>query len=138
MAVVGSVFMVLVMLMFDLGYQLVIDMALNIAVVSGSRYGVTGQGYTAGARDNSILSAATNIASGLINPSNLVVTMASYATPASFAAGGTKTTTTGASSQFVVYTYSYKAYYLTGFPAAITGSSYVTHTATSMVQNEPF
>ena len=64
--------------------------------------------------------------------------MASYATPASYASGGSKTTSTGQSSQAVLYTYSYKAYFFTGFANSIMHAQYLTHTATVLVQNEPF
>nr|WP_256366952.1 TadE/TadG family type IV pilus assembly protein [Acidisphaera sp. L21] len=138
MAIIGPAFMLMLMLTLELGYQLTIDMALNIGVGAGSRYGITGQGSADGSRDSTILSTATSITSGLIDPTQLTVTMASYLTPAAFASSGTKATTTGASSNFVVYTYSYKAYFITGFPAAILGTTYLTHTATVVVQNEPF
>jgi Flp pilus assembly protein TadG len=138
MGIIGPVFFMLLMLIFEVGYQLAVDMALNIAVSAASRYGITGQGYSNNTRDSMILSTASAIAAGFIDTSKLTVTMASYATPAAFAANGTKTTSTGASSNVVAYTYSYKAYYLTGFPTLITGSNYITHTAALVVQNEPF
>jgi Flp pilus assembly protein TadG len=138
MGIIGPIFFLLLMLIFEVGYQLAVDMALNIGVTAGSRYGITGQGYSNNTRDSTIISTAGAIASGLIDTSKLTVTMASYLTPAAFASNGTKTTSTGGSSNFVVYTYSYKAYYITGFPTMITGSSFITHTATVVVQNEPF
>ena len=138
MAIVAPVYFLLLMLMFEVGYQLLIDLALNIAVAAGSRYGITGQGYSAGTRDGGILNTGVAITAGLINPSNLTFSVASYSTPASYASGGSATASTGQSSQVVLYTCYYKAYFFTGFATSIMHAQYLTHTATFLVQNEPF
>ena len=137
-AFVAPVLVLLLMLVVEVGWQLAIDMALNIGVTSASRYGITGLGMTEKTRDGTITSSAVTIAGGLLDPAYLTTTTKSYTTPAVYAAGGAASGTTGASGQFVVYTYTYRANFLTGFPAAIVGSTYFTHTATALVQNEPF
>lgn len=137
-AIIGPVFMLLLLLVLETGWQLTIDIALRFGVIAGSRYAITGIGYAAGTRDSTILSTIVSGSGGILNQANLTLTPRAYASPAAYASGGSATASTGASGQLVVYTVTYKQSFFTGLPTAILGYSAITHTATFVVQNEPF
>ncbi len=153
MGMIGPVFVLLLLLLLDMGYQLTVDIAVQYGTGAAARYAITGSVTgTAGtngsnATNNSTIGAMVVSASGgFLDPANLVVTSTSYTTPAAYAAGGTATpNSNGYSGSLVIYTVTYTAPYLTGLPrlvAALTNSSTlatgITHTANVAVQNEPY
>ena len=82
----------------------------------------------------------------MLNPSRMTVSAASYGGPSSYAAGAGKVAgSNGSAGSIVVYTVTYTQPFLTGIPALLTslapssglGAS-LTHTATVVVQNEPY
>lgn len=137
-AVVGPAFVLLLFIIIETAWQLTVDLALNIGVIAGSRYAITGADYAAGTRDSTILSTIISTSAGILIPANLSLTSQAYASPISYGAGGSAVASTGSSGQLVIYTVSYQQSFLTGFPAAVLGYSSVAHTATLIVQNEPF
>lgn len=137
-AIVGPAFILLLFAVLETAWQLTVDLALNIGVIAGSRYAITGAGYTTGARDGTILSTIVSASGGILNPANLTLTSQAYSSPISYGAGGSAVASTGSSGQLVLYTVSYTQSFLTGLPAAVLGHGAITHTASLIVQNEPF
>lgn len=137
-AAVGPASILLLFIIIETAWQLTVDLALNIGVMAGSRYAVTGAGYTAGTRDSTILSTITSTSGGILIPANLSLTSKAYASPLSYGAGGSTIASTGSSRQLVIYTVSYQQTFFTGLAATVLGYSSITHTATLIVQNEPF
>jgi Flp pilus assembly protein TadG len=137
-AIVAPGLFFIIFMMVELGWQLTVDLALNLGAISGSRYGVTGVGYTAGSRDASILGAVLGASGGILQSSRLTLADTSYTSAASYAASGAATSGPGGSGQFVVYTLTYQQPFLTGLPGMVLGRSSLTHTAVVLVQNEPF
>ena len=137
-AVVGPTFVLLFFLVIETAWQLTVDLALNIGVIAGSRYAITGTGYAAGTRDSTILSTIISASAGILIPANLSLASQAYASPTSYGAGGSAVASTGSSGQLVIYTVSYQQSFLTGLPATVLGYGSIAHTATLIVQNEPF
>jgi Flp pilus assembly protein TadG len=133
-ALVGPAFVLLLLLVVETAWQLTIDMALNIGVIAGSRSAITGADY------NTVLSTIVSTSGGILKQANLALTTNAYASPASFASGGSAaaSTGTGSSGQLVTYTATYTQAFLTPLPAAILGCGAITHTAMMIVQNERF
>ena len=152
-AIVGPAFLLVLLAVFDFAYQLAVDLALNYGTTAAARYASTGavQG-TAGANgsnatNNSAISTyIANSTGGFLNASLINVTATSYGSPSSYVAGtGASSGSNGSSSSIVVYTVTYPQPFLTGLPglmAALFHSSSlsggITHTATVVVQNEPY
>ena len=137
-AVVGPAFVLLFFIVIETAWQLTIDLALSIGVIAGSRYAITGADYAAGTRDSTILSTIIAASAGILIPANLSLTSQAYAGPISYGAGGSAVASTGSSGQLVIYTVSYQQSFFTKLPATVLGYGSITHTATLIVQNEPF
>lgn len=137
-AVVGPAFLLLFFIVIEMAWQLTVDLALNFGVIAGSRYAITGAGYAAGTRDSTILSTIISASGGTLIPANLSLTSQAYTSPLSYGARGSAVASTGSSGQLVIYTVSYEQTFLTGLPAAVLGHGSIVHTATLIVQNEPF
>lgn len=128
----------LLLLVIETAWQLTVDLALNIGVMAGGRYAITGTGYSDGTRDSAVLSKILSISGGILSKANLTVTTQAYASPTSYASSGAASTSTGSSGQLVVYQVTYKQNFLTALPTSILGYGSITHKANLVVQNEPF
>ena len=137
-AIVGPAFVLLLLAVIETAWQLTVDLALNIGVIAGSRYAITGVGYAAGTRDSTILSTIVSASGGILKSANLTLTSQAYSSPISYGSGGNAVASTGSSGQLVIYTVSYQQSFLTGLPTAVLGYGSIAHTATLIVQNEPF
>lgn len=135
---IGPIFIIMIMLMIETAWQLTVEMALNIGVIVGSRYSITGTGYTSGTRDTAITNALLSISGGILNQSNLSYTSQAYTSPASYASGGAFTSSNGSSGQIVLYKVTYKQSFFTTFPSMILGYSFLNHSVTIIAKNEPF
>jgi Flp pilus assembly protein TadG len=142
-AIVGLVFISMMLLTMETGWQLLIDWALDAGARAASRFGTTGTVVAAGvqppptSRGDSIQAIVIQASGGLLQPGRLQIADAAYA---NFAGVGTGASTAGAGTagQVVRYTFTYTQPYLTPIAAAITGQQNMIHTAQVTVLNEPF
>ena len=142
-ALVGLVFISLLLLAMETGWQLLIESALGAGARAASRFGSTGTTVAAGItppppdRNTSIEDLVIQNSGNLLLPDRLQITEASYASFAAVAGGG-GTPGPGNSSQVVQYTFTYTQPYLTPVAAAITGQLNLIHSVHVTVLNEPF
>jgi Flp pilus assembly protein TadG len=142
-AIIGLVFISLLLLAVDAGWQLVVDAALGAGGRAASRFGTTGATAPAGmtpaptSRTDSITQIVIQTSGGLLQPAQLQFTARSYANFADAIAGVRGTDGPGNAGQIVQYTFIYTQAYLTPIAIAIAGSQMV-HTLTVTVVNEPF
>lgn len=148
-AFVCIVFVSLMLLVLETGWQLLIESALNTGAMAASRFGSTGTTVAPGItpaptdRDGSIRAVLIQNSGGLLSTDRLQIAPASYVNYSSLANDTTPNhsngaTGAGAASQVVHYTLTYTQPYLTPIAAAITGQSQLTHTVQVTVLNEPF
>jgi hypothetical protein len=143
-AIVGTVFVSLLALAFDAGWQIVIEAALGSGGRAASRFGTTGATVPAGmtpvptSRTDSILQIVLQNSGGLLLASRLVITESSYASFAALAGGTGGTAGPGSAGQVVQYSFTYTQPYLTPIAMAITGAQQMVHNVTVTVLNEPF
>jgi hypothetical protein len=143
-ALVGLVFMSLLLMAMETAWQLVIDSALGAGARAASRFGSTGTTVAAGItppppdRNSSIEDVLIRNSGGLLLPDRIQIVEASYAGFAALAGGGASTPGPGTASQVVQYTFTYTQPYLTPIAAAITGQTQLIHHVQVTVLNEPF
>ena len=143
-ALVGLVFMSLLLLAMETGWQLLIDSALGAGARAASRFGSTGTTVAAGItppppdRNSSIQGLVILNSGNLLLPGRLQIAEASYANFTAVTAGGAGTPGPGGASQVVQYTFTYTQPYLTPLVAAITGHQNMIHSVHVTVLNEPF
>jgi Flp pilus assembly protein TadG len=143
-ALVGLVFMSLLLMAMETAWQLVIDSALGAGVRAASRFGSTGTTVAAGItppppdRNTSIEDVLIQNSGGLLRADRIQIVEASYASFAALAGGGASTPGPGAASQAVQYTVTYTQPYLTPIATAITGQTQLIHHVHVVVLNEPF
>lgn len=81
-AILGPVFIILILGTLNLGIMMTVQNALETAVREASRYGVMGQGESGLTRSQSILKVIQQVSSdysaGIIDPSKLQVTVEAY------------------------------------------------------------
>lgn len=142
-ALVTPAFFLTLVAVFEFALQLTAELALNIGALGGSRYAITGATPTSGTREQAIRNAVLSAAGGMLKDAKLTIATTSYASPAAYAAnfltGNGSVSGPGASGQFVVYTLTYVQDFVTGLPvSSALAASMKTHTATVLVQNEPY
>ena len=143
-AIVGLVFITLVMLCMEVGYQMAIDAALNAGARAASRFGSTGATVAPKLtpaptnRSDSIWQIVLQYSGGLLQISRLQISEQAYADFATLAGGRGGTPGAGGGGEVVQYTYTYTQPYLTPFAAALAGQSQVIHSVRLTVINEPF
>jgi Flp pilus assembly protein TadG len=143
-AIIASVFIALLLLAMETGWQLVIESTLNAGARAASRFGSTGTTIAAGItpaptdRNSSIMAVAVQYSGGVLRPDRLQISEASYANFTAITGGGANTPGPGTASQVVQYTFTYTQPYMTPYAAAIAGDSNMIHTVGVTVLNEPF
>jgi Flp pilus assembly protein TadG len=143
-AIIGLVFITLVMLCMETGYQMAIDAALDAGARAASRFGTTGATVAPNLapaptnRGESIQQIVLQYSGGLLQISRLQITEQAYADFPSLAAGRAGTPGPGTGGEVVQYTFTYTQPYITPFAAAIAGQSQVIHSVRLTVVNEPF
>jgi Flp pilus assembly protein TadG len=143
-AIVGAVFISLLLLAVETGWQFVIEAALGAGGRAASRFGTTGAMAPAGmtpppaTRTDSIIQIVIQNSGGLLRPSLLQFSATSYASFADAQANVNPTNGVGSGSQVVRYTFTYTQSYLTPVAIAIAGSQQLVHSLTVTVLNEPF
>jgi Flp pilus assembly protein TadG len=146
-AIVGPVFIVVLLMAFDFAVQLAVDLALNYGTAAAARYAITGAvSGTSGSNGSNATNNTTirNIIASstgnLLDSSRIMVTATSYANPTSYAAGNGKVSgSNGVSGSVVVYSITYTQPFLTGVPALVASTrTSITHQTTMIVQNEPY
>lgn len=142
-AIIGMVFISLLMLAMDVGWQMVIDSALGVGARAAARFGTTGATVAPGVtpaptnRNDSIVNLVILNSGNLLRADRLQIVATSYANFAAVGGGG-GTAGPGNAGQVVQYRFSYTQPYLTPIAMTITGASQVVHTLQLVVQNEPF
>jgi Flp pilus assembly protein TadG len=143
-AIVGAAFMSMLMLTFELGYQMLTDALLNSGGRVASRFGTTGattpygMKNPPGTRDAAIPQLVIQNSGGLLVSSRLTVSSMGYPSTAKLATGAGGAAGPGTAGQIVRYTLTYKQPYLTPVAAMLTASLQWVHTVTLTVLNEPF
>lgn len=143
-AVVGAVFISLVLFTMEVCWQMTIDLALNYGARAASRFGMTGAPVPAGmtpgpsSRSDAILRLVVGSTGGILLAGRLQLNETAYP---SFAAVGIATSATpgaGGPGQIVRYSLSYSQPFITLMPSLFVGSSAAVHHATVVVLNEPY
>lgn len=146
-AIVGPVFIALMLMAFDFAVQLAVDLALNYGTAAAARYAITGaitgtsgSGGSNATNNAAIANVIVSSTGGWLNLSRVMVTATSYANPGSYAAGTGKVSgSNGVGGNVVVYSISYTQPFLTGMAALVgSTSTSITHQTTIVVQNEPY
>lgn len=155
-ALVGPAFIALLLMVFEFGFQLAVDLALNFGTTEAARYASTGavKGTVSdkGSNDTNNLAIANAIVSksgGWLDVNRVVVSATSYGSTTSYVAGsGASTNSNGSSGSIVVYSVTYDQPFLTGVPGLVacllsrsgcsTQAASILHHATVIVQNEPY
>jgi Flp pilus assembly protein TadG len=143
-AIIGTVFVSLLLLAMEAGWQMVIEAALGAGGRAASRFGTTGTLVAAGVspppttRDGSILQLVLLNSGGLLQPTLLTIAETSYANFADAKANVHPTGGAGNASQVVQYNFTYKQPYLTPMAIAITNQDFLLHSLAVTVLNEPF
>lgn len=142
-AIVGLAFIALLMLSLEVGWQMVVEAALNAGARAASRFGSTGAVAAPGIspaptdRNDSIAQTVIAASGGLLRPSRLQISETSYPNFAAIT-GGAGTPGPGGASEVVRYTFIYLQPYLTPIAMAITGQPQSIHRVEVTVLNEPF
>jgi Flp pilus assembly protein TadG len=144
-AIVASVFIALLLLAVETGWQLVIEAALGAGGRAASRFGTTGATVPAGMTPpptswtDAIVQLVVQNSGGLLQPPpHLQFATKSYANFADAIADVRGTVGPGSGGQIVRYTFTYTQAYLTPMAIAVTGTSQLVHSVTVTVVNEPF
>jgi Flp pilus assembly protein TadG len=143
-ALVSMVFVSLLLLAMEVGWQLLIDSALGAGARAASRFGSTGTKVATGIdpppadRNASIKAILIQNSGGLLISDRIQIMTASYASFATLQSGGASTAGPGTAGQVVLYTFNYIQPYLTPIAAAITGQPQMIHSVQVIVLNEPF
>ncbi len=141
-AVVALCFVTLVIILLEIGWQLLADGALNYGAREASRFGVTGAAYPASMASNppatrelAVAAVVVDATGGFLQASSLTVTLASYP---QFGSTSAPASNAGGPSNAVQYTLTYMQPFLTSIASSIVGHPYLMHTTTFWVENEPF
>ena len=143
-AIIGPVFLLLVLTMMDAMWLLAVEMALIDGGQEAARLGSLGTLPVTGTREASIQSFVITREAGMLDATKLTITMQTYgggraADYAHRLSNTTKTAGAGSGRQLVEYQLSYVQPLLTPFAmAAMGGQTSFTHSTTIVVQNEPF
>lgn len=129
------------LLMIEIGWQAITEMALQNGAADATRFAMTGQSEvpdesaSPSCRAASILWIAVHVAPNILLPSRLTVTSSvNGATPT----GSSDSGFGGTKSQTVLYVFTYKQPYLTILGPAIMGQKALVHTVAMLAQNEPY
>ena len=141
-ALTASIFMTLMLLTFEVCYDLAVGAALDYGTWSASRFGTTGSltasGLTTTDRSSSIQAIIVENGGSLLSSTHLQVSQSAYTNFNTAMAASNGATGAGTSSQVVTYTITYTQPYLTPIAAVLAGSANLIHTSTAVVLNEPF
>ena len=143
-AIVAPVFLLLLIGAFEVGAIMLVKTTLETAVYQVSRFGRTGSSVAGQTPQQVAVSLADEYSFGIVNASNLVLTVTPYASfsamPTLNAAPNTGVQNFGTANQAVLYTLSYNWNFFTplvGKYLSPNGTS-ITLTASAIVENEPF
>jgi Flp pilus assembly protein TadG len=144
-ALIAPAFFLIFMGIFEVGAILLVQTSLETSILQVSRFGRTGGSVTGQTSSQTAIALADQYSFGLVNPSNLVLTVTPYSsfaampTLANAPSGGTQNF--GTANQDVLYTLSYNWKFFTpmvGILLSPTGNGSITLTASAVIQNEPF
>lgn len=138
--IIAPVMIVLMIMVMELGIQLMVGAMLDYGVRMSSRWGVTGEAAPAGrTREQHIQSLITGASGDFLQAARLNLTVSSYgAWPANGGLAGAGTRGAGAASTVVTYTATYRQPYMTGLPASLGMPASVLHRTATIVNNEPY
>ena len=129
------VFMTFILTSLELGIMLAIKVNLQSCAQSGAYYGATGAYNTGSTRTASAQAVMTNGISGIMNTSNVVITIQSFATFAVASLGAAGVTGTGLPGQVSMYKIQYTYTPATPLVASYYGKTKVLQ-ATTYTKNE--
>ncbi|OJW51447.1 MAG: hypothetical protein BGO67_06795 [Alphaproteobacteria bacterium 41-28] len=144
-ALIAPVFFLVFFGIFEVGAILLVQTSLETSILQVSRFGRTGGSVAGQTSSQTAIALADQYSFGLVNPTNLVLTVTPYSsfsampTLANAPTGGTQNF--GTANQDVLYTLSYNWTFFTpmlGTLLSPTGNGSITLTASAVVQNEPF
>jgi hypothetical protein len=143
-AIIALALLTFVLVLIETGMQLLTQAILDYGVREASRFGVTGAAYPPGmsgnppkSREDAIPAIIAYYGAGFIDPGRLRVTLTVYPSFSAVGQGG-GTSGAGGPGAVVQYQVTYTQPFLTSFAASIAGTSSLQHSATTVVQNEPF
>jgi Flp pilus assembly protein TadG len=134
-AIVFPVLITILLTTIELGIMLAIKVNLQSCVQMGAFYGEAGR-YTSGSSPTAAATAImTSGASGMLNPSNLTITIQSFPTFSAASGGGGGSAGTGSEGQVGMYKMTYAYSPSSPLVAAFFGAT-KSLTATTYVRNE--
>lgn len=134
-AIVFPILIIIIFSTLELGIMLAIKVNLQSCTMAGAYYGSTGA-YTAGStRTASATAVMSNSISGLLNPTNVTITIQSYPSFAVASQGGSGSSGTGSPWQVVKYKAQYAYSPASPLVAAIFGLTKTLH-STTYAKNE--
>jgi Flp pilus assembly protein TadG len=138
-AILGPVFILVIIAIFEIGAQLMVSAMLDYGMRVSSRWGVTGNAPAGGmTRADYIRSSILSASGGFLQSPRLTLTLQSYGTWGSAGTGTGATAGPGTASSITSYSATYRQPVMTGFASAILGRTYIDHTSTTIVNNEPY
>lgn len=138
-AVIGPVFVLALIAIFEIGNQLMVSAMLDYGMRMSSRWGVTGRDAPSGMnRTDYIRSTILASSGGFLQSPRLTLTLQSYGDWSASGAGTGATVGPGASSTITSYSATYRQPFMTGFATTILGRNFIDHTSRTIVNNEPY
>jgi len=142
MAIVGPVFFLLLLGIFEVGMIMLIKTSMELAILETVRFGRTGSTVSGQTPSQTAIGLATTYSFGLIDPSKMRLTVTTYpsygAIPNFSALPDNGSQDFGAPNQFAVYTLSYDWHFFTPLVGnLLSPSGFITIRASSVVMNEP-
>jgi Flp pilus assembly protein TadG len=138
-ALVAPVFLTLLTLTMEVGWQLAIGAGLDHATRIAARWAATGQAAPAGATRAQEVARIIRERSGMpINATQLTVTEQAYASLAAMTTSGASTAGLGSANSLVNYRVEYLADALTPVGRGLVPAGMMRHSFTVVVRNEPY
>ena len=142
---VALCFLMLLVMVIELSWQIATGAALDYGARQASRFAVTGScnppGVTVASPTNrsGLIKAVVSQSTGnFIVPSTLNISSAAYNSFGNYQNVANGAASAGLGGNTVAYTLSYAQPYLTGLAQSVLGRTSFTHVITIVVQNEPF
>ncbi|MCC7426690.1 MAG: pilus assembly protein [Alphaproteobacteria bacterium] len=146
-AILGPVYFLLAVSTLEFGLQITVSALLESAARDASRFGVTGAALPEwlasdpnppANREEAIRRIVLDRGAGMLTPTRLTITMTNFRDLSGLVNNQGGTAGAGGAGELVVYTMTYVQPYFTPVLPFITGQYQMTHTARSVVKNEPF
>lgn len=138
-AMVGPVFILAVIVLFETGTQLLVGAMLDYGVRLSSRWGVTGAAPPPGmTREDRIRGTILDASGGFLQSARLTLTLESYGGWSNVGPRTGATAGAGTAGQVVTYRAVYTQPLMTTFASALLGQNAIQHRVAALVNNEPY